>query len=149
MDSQKLFTEEEWKILKFAPLWVFCGVANADEMVEELEMAALAREVKEAELYDEPLVREVFHALETDDGILEAYKADDREMDAGLAEVADILARKAPPAQAKAFKKALLFVGRVVAEASGDDPFSAEKVSEEEELSLFRVADILGGEEWE
>lgn len=146
MDSQRMFTAEEWKTLKLAPLWVFCGVANADEVVEEIEMAALAKEVEEAELYDEPLVREVFQALKADGRILEAYEADDRDMDAGLAEVADILARKVPPAPAEVFKKALVFVGRVVAEASGDDPFSAARVSEEEELSLFRVADILGVE---
>jgi hypothetical protein len=144
MDTREQYTEAEWRILMFAPLWVFCGVANADQAVDESEMAALAQEVEDAEEYDEPLVRDVFRSLREEDGLLQAYQADDRDMDAGLAAAADLLARKAEPSHAEAFKKALLFVGRRVAQAGTGAPFRSQRVSGEEELTLFRVADILG-----
>ena len=65
-------------------------------------------------------------------------------MDQGLAEVADLLRRKAAPEHAEAFEKALLYVGRRVAMAAVDEPFSTQTISEEEELTLFRIADLLG-----
>jgi len=144
MKTRELFTESEWRLLMFAPLWVFSGVAKADNEIDEDEMAALAQEVEDAEEYAEPLVREVFRSLREDDAVLQAYKTDDRDMDQGLAEVADLLQRKAQPEHAEAFKKALLYVGRRVALAAVDEPFSVQSISEEEELTLFRIADLLG-----
>jgi len=144
MDTRELFTEEEWRLLTFAPLWVFCAVASADAAIDEEEMAALAREVAEAEEYAEPLVRDVFRDLRSDDAVLRAYREDERETDQGLAEVADLLARKAPAASADAFKQALLYVGRRVAQATGGQPLLPRPVSTGEELNLFRIADLLG-----
>ena len=144
MKTRELFTESEWRLLMFAPLWVFSGVAKADNEIDEDEMAALAQEVEDAEEYAEPLVREVFRSLREDDAVLQAYKTDDRDMDQGLAEVADLLQRTAQPEHAEAFKKALLYVGRRVALAAVDEPFSVQSISEEEELTLFRIADLLG-----
>lgn len=144
MEKKDQFTEAEWRILMFAPLWVFCGVANADAAVDENEMAALAQEVEDAEAFANPLVREVFQSLRHEEGILQSYRLDEREMDAGLAEVADILARKADPADAAALKKALIYVGQRVAQAAAETPFTGQRVSGEEQLTLFRVADILG-----
>jgi hypothetical protein len=144
METQPHFSEDEWRLLLFAPLWVFCAVANADDQIDEDEMAALAQEVEGADQFSEPLVRQVLAALRRDQTVLQAYRADDRETDQGLAEVADLLARKATPGQAEAFKRALVFIGRRVAMAAADNPFSGQRVSGQEELNLFRVADILG-----
>ena len=144
MESKQLFAEAEWHLLMFAPLWVFCGVANADDQIDDKEIAALAQEVEDAEEYSEALVRDVFRSLREEDSILQAYRMDDREMDEGLAEVADLLARKAEPAHAQAFGQALLYIGRRVAEAANQQPFSGQRVSGAEELTLFRIADILG-----
>lgn len=58
-------------------------------------------------------------------------------MSGGLAEAAGILDRKVAPNRGEALKQAVLFVGRKVAEASGEDPFLAERIGDEEELSLF------------
>ena len=144
MEDRSIFTDEEWHTLTFAPLWVFCSVAEADADIDEREIAALSMEVEDAYLYDEPLVQEVFEVLQEDDQPLLDFKADEREGDDGLAEVADLLDRKVPGEQAEAFKKAMLFIARSVAEASGEESFSAERVSGGEELSLFRIADLLG-----
>jgi hypothetical protein len=144
MEDRSIFTDEEWRTLTFAPLWVFCSVAEADADIDEREIAALSMEVEDAYLYDEPLVQEVFEVLQEDDQPLLDFKADEREGDDGLAEVADLLDRKVPGEQAEAFKKAMLFIARSVAEASGEESFSAERVSGGEELSLFRIADLLG-----
>ena len=144
MEDRSIFTDEEWRTLTFAPLWVFCSVAEADADIDEREIAALSMEVEDAYLYDEPLVQEVFEVLQEDDQPLLDFKADEREGDDGLAEVADLLDRKVPGEQADAFKKAMLFIARSVAEASGEESFSADRVSGGEELALFRVADLLG-----
>jgi len=144
MEDRSVFTDEEWRTLLFAPLWVFCSVAEVDEDIDEREIAALAMEVEDAYLYDEPLVQEVFAVLQEDDQTLLDFKADEREEDDGLAEVAELLDRKVPGEQADAFKKAMLFIARSVAEASGESSFSADRVSGGEELSLFRIADLLG-----
>jgi hypothetical protein len=105
MKTRELFTESEWRLLMFAPLWVFSGVAKADNEIDEDEMAALAQEVEDAEEYAEPLVREVFRSLREDDAVLQAYKTDDRDMDQGLAEVADLPQRKAQPEHAEALRR--------------------------------------------
>jgi hypothetical protein len=144
MEDRSIFTDEEWRTLVFAPLWVFCSVAEADEDIDEREIAALSMEVEDAYLYDEPLVQEVFEVLQESDQTLLDFKADEREEDDGLVEMADLLDRKVPGEQAEAFKKAMLFIARSVAEASGEESFSADRVSGGEELSLFRIADLLG-----
>ena len=144
MNIQQSFTPKEWRTLKFAPLWVFNAVADADDRINEREIAAFVSEVEEGDLYNEPLVREVFSSLLKDTEILDQYRADDRNMPGGLAEAAEILDRKVAPEHAEAFKKAILLVGRKVAEALGEDPFLSDRISDEEELSLFRIADILG-----
>ena len=138
------FETIEWQTLKYAPLWVFAAVATADATIDEDEMAALACEVEGGDLYREPLVREVFCDMQRDEELFAGFKADARDMADGLAQTADILDRKAAKESAAAFKKMLVFVGRRVAEASGEDAFLADRMSGEEELSLFRVADILG-----
>ena len=144
MSFQESFTAAEWRTLQFAPLWVFRGVAEADEYVDEEEIETFAGEIAEGELYDDPLVKELFGSLVGSSQILPQFKADPRDMSAGLAEVADLLDRKGGRVNALAFKKALLLVARKVAEASGDGDFSSRSVSEEEQVSLLRVADLLG-----
>lgn len=145
MDCRESYSSAEWQVLQFAPLWAFRGVAEADAHVDADEMAALAKEIEEGGLYDDPLVQEIFKSILADTRVVERFQADDRDMTAGLAEAADILDRKAAPQHAQAYKRAILLVARKVAEASGDDEtFSAHSASSEEQLSLFRIADILG-----
>jgi hypothetical protein len=144
MEMLQQCTEDERRLLLFAPLWVFCAVADADDHIDEDEMAALAQEVEGAEEFSEPLVREVFSALRRDNSVLQAFRAGEQDTDQGLAKVADLLARKAAPGHAEAFKRALVYVGRRVAMAAVDNPFSRQRVSGQEQLVLFRVADILG-----
>lgn len=57
MKIQPSFTPEEWRTLKFAPLWVFAAIADADGHIDEGEIAALGSEVVEGNRRDEPLVR--------------------------------------------------------------------------------------------
>ena len=144
MDFRQKFTTKEWRTLQYAPFWVFRGVAEADDHVDDKEMAAVVKEIEEGDLYAEPLVNELFAGLLEDSDIVARFKEDDRDMSTGLAQVAEILDRKAQSAHAVPFKQALLLVGRKVAEASGRENLGARSVSDEEELSLFRIADILG-----
>jgi hypothetical protein len=139
------YTAEEWQTLRFAPLWVFTAVAGMDSNIEVEEVAALAKEVAEAPLFKEPLVKEVLMSVGASFGdVLPAYHADSRDVLRGLKDVADILERRATPEQARAFKSSMLLIGRNVAESSGGGRiFHREKVSEKETAALVAAATAM------
>jgi hypothetical protein len=110
------------------------GVAGADANIEELEIAALMKEISEAALYKNQLVREVLFSVGADAGILDRYSADPRAIDHGLAQVADVLDAHLDPAQAEEFKRAMLGIGVEIANAAG--PLFGGKISVEEQSAL-------------
>jgi hypothetical protein len=142
---QAAFTKEEWRTLQFAPLWTFTAVAGADREIDDKEMAALAKELAEAPLYKDPLVREVLSTIVNNLAqIMREYAADSRDVLGGLGEVADLLDRKVAAEEAQSFKRAMLFIGHNIAEASGGGLFGrGEKTSDEEKAALVIVAASL------
>jgi hypothetical protein len=146
VSSKDSYTSKEWQTLQFAPLWVFTAVAAADQKIDEKEVEALTKEIKDAPLYKEPLVREILISLAFDlVNVMEQYKRDSRDVMSGLRDVASVLDKKATPEEANHFKRALLLIGGNVAKASGGggilrrDPMSAE-----EKTALVMVALSLG-----
>lgn len=146
MTTSAAFSPEQWQTLQFASLWTFTAVAGADGSVDEKEMRALAKELQEAMLFKEPLVREVLMAVVADlGGCLQAFRADKRDILKGLTEVADLLDAKAAPDEAQGFKRAMLLIGINVAKASGGSFFGlfGNKVSDKEKAALALVAMTL------
>jgi hypothetical protein len=146
MSTQASFTSEEWCTLQFAPLWTFTAVAGADRKIDEKEIQALAKELQEAILFKEPLVRDVLLSVASDfSNVMLRYKKDSRDTIGGLREAASILDRKATPQQARNFKGAMLLIGRNVAEASGGGLLGlGSKMSDEEKTAFVLVAAALG-----
>jgi hypothetical protein len=104
MSTQASFASTEWLTLQFAPLWIFSAVAAADRNIDKKEIEALAKELQEAILYKEPLVRDVLVSVATDfSNIMSQYKTDPRNVTTGLQDVADLLDKKVTPQQAQNF----------------------------------------------
>lgn len=138
MPWKEQFTDSEWQTLLFAPLWIFSGIALADGRIDPKEIEAFTAEVADAPLYKDDLVREVMLALAAGfSNIMDTYKADNRKVDIGLAEVADLLEAKAND-HADNYKRVLLAIAAKVANASG--PMVGNKVSDAEKNAFVIVA---------
>ena len=142
MSPRPGYTTEEWQTLQFAPLWTFSAIAGAEGGIDDKEKGALAKELAEAPLFKEALVREVLSSLAGDlANQLRAYGADTRDVLKGLGDVADVLDRRATPEEAKNFKNAMLLIGRNVAQASGGGFLgTGDKVSDHEKAAFVLVA---------
>jgi hypothetical protein len=139
--TQANFTSADWETLQFAPLWTFSATAGADANIDENEKAALLKELGDAPLFKEQLVREVLFSIgENLADVLTRYGNDSRSIDRGLSQVADILERDVPQ-QAEAFKRTMVGIGIEIAKASG--PQFGSPVSPEEEAALAGVAACL------
>ena len=144
MTTQAAYTEQEWRTLQFAPLWTFEAVAGADRNIDEEETAELVRQLQRATAFRSELVRDVCAPLADDwETMLDRCRADDRGIDGGLAEVADLLDSKVSVTDAILFKEAMLGLGLAVANASGGLFGLGSKVSAVEKKALKRVADAL------
>jgi hypothetical protein len=136
------FTDQEWQTLQFAPLWTFNAVAAADGDIDQQEMGKLGEYLQNALSFNDQLVREVMSSVALDlGGRLEAYKADSRDIASGLQQCADILDRKVAAEQAQAFKMAMLFIAKNIAEASSDA--AGQQVSQVEQNAFALVAVAL------
>lgn len=142
MTVQASYTQQEWQLLEFTPLWVFAAVAGADSKVDEKEMEAFLKDVSEAALYKEPLVRDVLMSLSSNfSESMTRFKEDSRPVDRGLADVAGLLERKSDNEEANNFKKAVVGIGLDVARASGR--IFGDKMSTDEKQALVIVASSL------
>ena len=114
------FNDADWQTLQFAPLWTFVACAGADNNIDEQEKGAFAKELAEAGLFKNALVREVMVSVAADlTPILAAFGADSRNFLTGLSNAADVLDQKVPADEAEDFKKAILGIGVQVCRASG------------------------------
>jgi hypothetical protein len=144
MSLRAAYTAEEWQTLQFGPLWVFNTVAGADQQIDKKEVEALAKELQEAPLYKDPLVREILLSLAGDLGdLMGQYQRDTRNVMVGLQDVARVL-QKAPADNALAYKRAMLLIGGNVAKAAGGGIFQRDPISNEEKGALVMVAMWLG-----
>jgi len=121
---------------------VFTTVASADKNIDPKELEALAKEIQEAPLYKDELVREVLLSVGMDlSNLMTQYQADSRNVMVGLQDVAALLKRKASAENGENFKKSLLLIGGNVAKASGGGGiFRRDPISDEEKKALVMVA---------
>jgi len=141
MSLKEKFTNEEWETLEFAPLWILTGIGGADGKVDDKEVAAFTKELGDAPLYKDELVREVMmDDLTSFTNLMTAYKNDARNVQTGLSQVADTLEKKAPE-HADNFKKVMLSIAAKVANSSG--PAFGNKISENEKMAFAVIAASL------
>ena len=136
------FTTEQWRTLQFAPFWVLGAIGTSDGRPDrkefEKEFAALAKEIAEASLYKDTLVKEVLQSVGDDlAAIVPAFAADTRDVLHGLRDVATVL-DGAGEEHAAAFKRVMLIIGMKIAEATGSG-FHRHKASKKEEQALVLV----------
>ena len=141
MSFRAQFTDSEWSTLQFAPLWILTAIGSADGKIDEKESQKFSElMIKLVDAKDE-LVREVIiSVISTFANLMEAYKADPRKIDVGLADVADILDKKAA-GHADDFKKVMLGIGANIADASG--PMLSGKVTDQEKMAFAICATAL------
>jgi uncharacterized protein YegL len=145
MSTRAAFTTDEWRTLQFAPLWIFSAVASVDGKIDNKALEALAKELQEAPLFKEELVRDVLFSVATDlANVMQRYSVDKRDIAAGLNDVADVLDRKAAPLQAHNFKGAMILIGRNIAEATTRRLLGlGDKISENKMAALALIAIVL------
>jgi hypothetical protein len=141
MSERDRFTGEEWRTLRFAPLWVFSAVVGAYRRFDQREYGAFVRSLEAAATGGGPLGREVLASVVADlDRLADAYAADGRSIGVGLGQVAAVLG-KAGPDEAELFKRTLIEeIGEGVARARGR--FGAE-MSKEDANALTLAAQLL------
>lgn len=141
MTYRELFNDAEWQTLTFAPLWSFSAVAASDGTIDPAETSELMKQITEAPLLKAALSREVFVTLALDlAAILPAYKADTRNVYAGLRDAATLL-KRVDANQAAMFKFAVMAVGSKVAAASGP---TDSKIANEEAQAWAMAGAVLG-----
>jgi hypothetical protein len=141
MAYRNLFSAEEWKTLQFAHFWVFQAVAGSDNKIDTEEKIALDEIMKNGAKFANPLAREIMMGLEYNiDGINADFSADERTIEQGLIQVADLLMEKVQPEEALVFKKTLMAIGIYIGSASGKwfaSNFSKEEVAALKEAGMY------------
>lgn len=137
------YLEVDWNTLLLAPVWVFEAVAMSDGAIDDKERAAFTSTLGRAP--PEMFPAFVFAQLRRDFAkVTEERAYDGRAPFAGIADVNVLLERYPEPAEAEAFKAALVQLARNVAAASGGGVLGfGEKTSEREAAIIARIRTLL------
>jgi hypothetical protein len=143
MSPSDHYLDADWRTILFAPLWVFEAVATADGPADEKQRAAFTR------ILDQPpagvFPAFVFANVRRNQKALDATRAaDPRSPLVGLADVETLLRGYPNPDEAVEFRRALVDVGRQVADASGGGWLGrGSKVTDAEAAVLAQLATIF------
>lgn len=152
MANRSSFTAEDWETLQFTAHWVAGAVASADGTVDaEEEMAfnrALMQTVELAGATPTTLWEQVVVSLtKAAPDMLDRYANDQRSVQEGLGDAADILERHLPAEEAEEFKRAVWALGISIATASGGDRAVAKQHARElRDLGMPKDFAAMAGE---
>jgi hypothetical protein len=120
MSEQDRYTPEEWRMLQFAPFWMFSAVIGAYTRFDPRDHQVFFRCLEAAVLADGRLRREVLASVLADrERLAEQFRTEPRSIGVGLFQVDAVLA-KAGPDEAVRFKDMLVLdIGEGVARARG------------------------------
>jgi hypothetical protein len=139
MALRDLFTQVEWETLEISVLWIFQAIAGADKKIDIHELDAIAFIQENAHKFDCELLKEVLSSVKYNiEDISDIYKIDNREINTGLRDLAELLSKKVEKHDALLFKKSLLAIGMYIAFASGD--VLSSKMSNIESQTLFELS---------
>jgi hypothetical protein len=134
-------TAEEWRMLQFAPFWVFSAVVGAYDRYDPRDYRAFVRCLEAAVLAEGRLGREVLASVVADrDRLTQQFRGERRSIGVGLFQV-DALLRKAGDDEADLFKGTLVLdIGEGVARARGR---YGTEMSEDDAKSVVLAAKLL------
>ena len=142
MAFKDFFTSEEWNTLQYAHFWIFQAVAGADKKIDAEERIAFHNAMANADKYSNPLAREIMSGLEFNiENVSAKFNLDERTAEEGLKEATEILDSKIDSKIAREYKKTLIAIGVIVADASGK--LFRPNISKEEAQVLENVSKIL------
>lgn len=139
---------EEWEALRTAPLATFFYVSGVDRNLDEGEQKAMVATLAGAQLFDSFLLREACGQLarELDDSDLERppEEIDEEEFDRALRRVARVLDERLDEEEATAFRRGLVDLARIVAQATGGGLFGGGgRISRVEAEAIETIGDAL------
>jgi len=159
MTAKADYTEDEWKVLRRAPLTVGLAVSLADPggPIELSKETLAALRSAAAPPSDDELLIAVSQAVQAQAAAHEnptkelglRAKTARQQVVADLAEVNRILSAKATPEEAASFRQWLVETARLAAEAAKEGGFfgiGATRVSKRESAMLDEIRQILGVE---
>lgn len=140
----RMFSEEEWSDIIYAPLLVFGVVANSDGQIEANEINEFKELLVHEPTFDSDLMREIMLDLQVDLGVL-LKKVLQEKMDvaATLKHVTDLVDKRVKVEEALAFKFSLMSIGVRIAEISGGFFGFEESVTTNEKNVLNSLISIL------
>jgi hypothetical protein len=141
MSYRDRFTDEEWRTLELAPLWMLMLVGGMDKKVDRKEMREFARQIALGPTHSQPFGIEVFLSIHNNLSAVLASGQGCGPVD-GLKRVTKLL-EKVEPQQAVDFKASLIHIGQKIAASSGG--LFQKKVSKEETAALVFATAILAG----
>jgi hypothetical protein len=159
MTTKADYTEEEWELLRKAPLIMAAAVIVSDlsgslgvareflSMAQAVEETAQRHEANEliAALVADLQTPQGEHAEETED-LTDISEARAKTL-AETREIAALLARKSPPAEADGFERWMLSIAQRVSEAAREGGvlgIGSKLVSEKETTMIAELSEALG-----
>jgi hypothetical protein len=159
MTTKADYTEEEWELLRKAPLIMAAAVIVSDlsgslgiarefmSMAQAVEETAQRHEANEliASLVADLQTPQGEHAEETED-LTDISEARAKTL-AETREIAALLARKSPPAEADGFERWMLSIAQRVSEAAREGGvlgIGSKLVSEKETTMIAELSEALG-----
>jgi hypothetical protein len=141
VSQRDAYTAEEWRMLQFAPFWVFSAVVGAYDRYDPRDYRAFVRCLEAAVLAEGRLGREVLASVVADrDRLTQQFRGERRSIGVGLFQV-DALLRKAGDDEADLFKGTLVLdIGEGVARARGR---YGTEMSEDDAKSVVLAAKLL------
>ena len=125
--------------MELSVLWMFQAIAGIDKKIDTLEVDALKSLKKKAKEFDCKILKQVLSSLRLDhDEIANIYTVDNREIQTGFRQMAELLDSKVSKENALLYKKSLLAMGMHVAYASGD--ILSSKMSNVESQKIVELA---------
>lgn len=156
MASRADFSDDEWKILEFAPYAVFLEMCGKDGNATHSEMDAVAKAIiaasdPEKPLSKYPFVRDLYESVGKDlpaiGGMVTEAIREHRDDDfvAEIAESIGILENKATSEEVRGFKLSLVLMGLAVGMAPAEQP-DVEKVKNES-ITLDKIVRAIDAED--
>ena len=143
------FEDEEWEALKTVPLVTFFYVAGIDRHLDENERKAMCAALSSAQLFDSPLLREtcgrIARRLDETELKKPTEKLGPEDVENVMSRACRVLDKCVPDEEADAFRKGVIDLANLVAEASGGGLFGGPvRTSELEAGAIDAIGKALG-----
>ncbi|HAG94237.1 MAG: hypothetical protein CMK83_19905 [Pseudomonadales bacterium] len=139
-------SDDDIKLLAYAPIAVFCIVAAADGSIDKKEVKAFQVELLKGIITDSELMQKVMvHVVSDFEGMIGAFLKQEVDAKEKLEQILRVLDGKLSAEESHKFKVSMLSIGKSVAEASGGFlGMFGSKISKEEKRALVGLAMFLG-----